>query len=203
MLLSILLMMAMIQSGTSAAVAGLTVEPVISGATYCQATDGHIVLRLRFILHYQNTQGSNIVLPMFAVPSGYELFKGEAALDLNRKEQSFSLHRNSVLDATELDPSRPDPKLFWTLRPGEAASAYEELWIPVEPGKGSGSSLLGKDHYLWVRMNPWPVERTAGEKLRKLWQSYGLLWLNEVQSQPLKLHVEHSPRAGACRSYVD
>jgi hypothetical protein len=204
MVLSIWFLMAMSQFGTaSVPVAGLTVEPVISGATYCQVTDGHITLRLRFILRYQNTQGSNIVLLMFSVPSGYELFKGEAAFDLNRKEQSFSLHKDDALDATKLDPSKPDPKLFWTLRPGETASAYEELWIPLEAAKGVDSSLLGKDHYLRVRMNPWPAERTAGEKLRTVWQSYGLLWLNEVQSQPLKLHVEHGPRADACRSYVD
>jgi hypothetical protein len=196
--------MAMSQSETaSVAVAGLTAEPVIRGATYCQVTDGHISLRLRFILHYRNTSESNIVLPMFSVSSGYELFKGEGPFDLNRKEQSSSLRRDDVLDATKLDPSKPDPKLFWILRPGETASAYDELWIPVEPAKESGSTLLGKDYYLRVRMNTWPAKRTAGEKLRRLWQSYGLLWLNEVQSQPLKLHIDHNPRADSCRSYVD
>src|ERR1035441_4251119 len=105
---------------------------------------------------------------MFSVLSGYELFNGEAGFDLNRKEQSFSLHRDDVLDATKLDPSKPDPKLFWTLRPGETASAYEELWIPAEFAKGVGSSLLGKDHFLRVRMNPWPAERKIGEKLQRL-----------------------------------
>ena len=143
------------------------------------------------------------MLPMFSVLSGYELFNGEAGFDLNRKEQSFSLHRDDVLDATKLDPSKPDPKLFWTLRPGETASAYEELWIPAEPAKGVGSSLLGKDHFLRVRMNPWPAERKIGEKLQRPWQSYGLLWLNEVQSLPVKLHVEHGPRTDGCRSYAN
>jgi len=203
MVLSILLLMAMSQSGAApVAVAGLTVEPVISGATYCQVTDGHVALRLRFILHYQNTSESNIVLPMFSVPSGYDLFKDKSAFE-DQKEQSLPIHRDDVLDAAKLDPSKPDPKLFRILRPGETASAYEVLWIPVEPPKEVGSSLLGKDHYLRVRMNPWPAERTVGEKLRELWQPYGLLWLNEVQSQPLKLHVEHRPRADSCRPYVD
>jgi hypothetical protein len=204
MIQSILFLMAMSQSGAaSSGVAGLTAEPVISGATYCQVSDGHITLRLRFILHYRNASESNIVLPMFSVPSGYELFKGEAAFDLNRKERSFSIHRDDVLDATRLDPSKPDPKLFWTLRPGETASALEELWIPVEPAEGVGSSLRGKDFYLRVRMNPWPAKRTTGEKLKKLWQSHGLLWTNEVESQPLKLHLEQNPRPDGCRSYVD
>jgi hypothetical protein len=202
--LSILFLMAMSQSGASSvALAGLTVDPVISEATYCQVTGGHISLRLRFILHYQNTSKSTIVLPMFSVPSGYELFRGEAEFDLDRKERSLTLHRRDVLDAAKLDLSKPDPKLFWTLRPGEAVSAYQELWIDVEPTKEFGTSLLGNDHYLRVRMNPWPAKRTVGEKLRKLWQSHGLLWLDEVESQPLKFHVPHSPRVDGCRSYVD
>ena len=201
MVLSVLFLLAMSQSeGTSGAVDGLTVERVISGATYCQATDGHVALRLRLILHYQNTSESNIVLPMFSVPSGYEIFKGEGAFDLNRKEQGVSLHEKDVLDATKIDLLKPDPKLFWILRPGEQASTYDQLWIPVEPAQGGGTSLVGKDHYLRVRINPWPAKRKAGEKLRTLWQSYGLLWLNKIQSQPLKLHVEHSPRVDGCRS---
>jgi len=203
MALSVLFLVAMSQSGiASVAAASLTVEPVISTATYCPVTDGHIALRLRLILHYQNDSESNIVLPMFSVPSGYELFKGEAVFDLNRKERSVSLNRDDVLDTTKLDISKPDPKLFWTLRPGETVSAYVVLWIPVE-GNGTGTSLLGQDHYLRVRMNPWAANRTAGEELRKLWQSYGLLWLDEVQSQPLRLHIEHQPRVDGCRSYID
>jgi hypothetical protein len=199
MVLSVLLLIAMSQSGmASGAATGVKLEPVISGARYCQTSDGHIVLRLRFILHYQNTSESTIVVPMFSVPFGYELFKGDAAFDPNRKERSFSLHRDDVLDATKLDPSKPDAKLFWTLRPGETASAYQGLWIPVEPAR-----RVGRDHFLRVRMNPWPAERTTGEKLRGLWKSYGLLWLNEIESVPLKFHVEHGPRTDGCRSYVD
>ena len=89
----------------SNAATGVNLEPVISGATYCQTSDGHVTLRLRFVLHYHNTSESTIVVPMFSVPSGYELFAGEAAFNPNRKERSVSLHRDDVLDATKLDPA--------------------------------------------------------------------------------------------------
>ena len=179
----------------SGASVGLMLEPVISGAKYCQETGGTIALRLRFILHYQNTTQTAIVLPMFAFLSRYELFSDEAALKLNRSESSMSFHRDNVLDAAKLDFSTPDPKLFRILRPGETASSYGLLSIVVQPVHGDGPSLLGRDHYLRVHMNPWPAERKTGEKLRTLWQRYGVLWMAEVASLPLKLHVEDRPRA--------
>jgi hypothetical protein len=204
MTLSVLFLVAMSQGSTEPVdPAGLTVDPVISGAIYCREADGHIALRLRFILHYRNTSEENIVLPMFSVPSGYELFEGEPAFNSDRIERSVSLKRDDVIDANKLGTSKPDAKLFWTLRPGETASTYWTLWIPVDAAKGTGPSLLGKDHYLRVRMKPWAANRTEGERLRKLWRSYGFLWLEEVRAQPIKLHVEGKPRVDGCRSYVD
>lgn len=167
------------------------------------------------MLHYQNTSRSTIVFPIFSVLCGYELFKGEAAFDLNQKERSISLHRDNVLDATQL--SKPDAKLFWILRSGETAQTYAELRIPLEfASRGGPSSVrldhftsrvgpfsLGGDHFIRVRMNPWPADRNVGEKLRELWKSYGVLWLNEVESLPLKLHVERWPHIDDCRSDID
>jgi hypothetical protein len=200
----LVLLAAMNQSGAALGpTADLGLEPVISEAKYCGKAGGEITLYLRFILHFQNNTQTPIILPMFAVLSGYELFSDEAALKLNRSESSVSIRRNLVLDAAKLDSSTPDPKLFRTLQPGDIWSAYESLSIVLQPAHGDGLSLLGKDRYLRLRMNPWPAERKTGEKLRTLWQRYGVLRMTEVPSLPLKLHVEDRPRAGACPVYVD
>jgi hypothetical protein len=152
----------------------ITLEPVISEAKYCREGQGDVALNMRFILRYRNTSQTTIVLSAFSVLSGYELFSDETALKLNRREFSLSLHRNDVLDARKLDPSTKDPKLFWIIGPGEIASAYQSVSIPVLPAQGDRPSLLGQDRYLRVRMNPWPAERKTGDKLRTLWERNGV-----------------------------
>jgi len=60
-----------------------------------------------------------------------------------------------------------------------------------------------RDYLLRVRMNPWLAGRKEGRKLRALWQEQAVLWMSEIQSMPLKLHVDASPRASACWLQVD
>ena len=60
-----------------------------------------------------------------------------------------------------------------------------------------------RDYLLRVRMNPWLADRKEGRKLRALWPEQGVFWMSEIQSIPLKLHVEASPRASACWLQAD
>ena len=199
----LILTAAMNQPRAVSGAADLVLEPVISEAEYCREAGGEIALHLRFILHYQNATQTPIVLPMFDLLTRYELFSDDAALKLNRPNADISFHRDHALDATKLDASTPDPKLFRILRPGEIASSYGSLSIVVQPVHADLPSLLGKDYYLRVHMNPWPAERKTGEKLRTLWQRFGVLRMAEIPSLPLNLHVEHRPRPDVCRLSID
>ncbi len=188
---------------TAAASTTLSLEPVVSQAKYCREYSGGISLRLEFILHYRNESNNSIVLPMFARLSRYELFTDAAALAKDAAEADLRFRVEDVIDARKLDPSRPDAKLFWTLRPGESASSYSSLSILVQPAHKEFSALLGRDHYLKLYMNPWPAERTTGKKLSTLWDRYGILWLTDIPSLPFKFHVEHQPRTDPCPLRVD
>jgi hypothetical protein len=187
----------------SAETDGLTLEPLVSEAKYCREPEGGTTLRLKMVLHYQNNSLGPIVLPMFTVLSGYELFSDEEALKLDRKESSVSLRSKKVLDAMKIDSAGPDQRLFWILRPGESASSYASVSIVVQPAHGSRGQLLGKDRYVRLRMNPWPADQRTGEKLRNIWQREGVLWMREVLSLPLKVHVDYQPRADSCPGKVD
>jgi hypothetical protein len=175
----------------------LTFEAIITKTKYCQAGAGPIMLDLIFQLRSRTATPIPLVLPLFAQVSGYELFRDEAAARLNSAESKYSFHLQNVLDASKLDPSEPNPKLFRTLVAGQTAVWYGRVSIPISRARNT-ASLLGEDRYLRLHINPWPAKRRTGEKLRDLWQSRGLLWITEVVSLPIQIHIEREPEPSAC-----
>jgi hypothetical protein len=202
----VIILSTLLWEGTSfslSAASDLVFEPIIGKTEYCRDSAGSITLRLQLELRSQTVTEVPLLIPLFAQMSGYEIFRDEVAVQLNRVESGSSLHLEKALDATKLSPREPDPRLFRIVRIGETASWHASLMIPVMATRPNGVSLLGTNRYLRVRMNPWPADRKTGESLRRLWQSHGLLWMTEVVSSPVRIHIEQEPKASACWMRVD
>ena len=200
-------LMFLVQPATGQSIAtdspGLVAEPVVTEAKYCREFSGDISLRLQFILHFQNTAQSALVLPLFARLSRYELYSDDAALPRGRAEADVRFSAGNVLDANKLDQARPDPMLFRILNAGETTSLYTSVAMIVLPARTARSPLLGSDRYLKLYLNPWPADPGAGRTLYRAWQPYGNLLLAEIPSLPFKFHIQHQPRAEACPIRVD
>jgi hypothetical protein len=189
--------------GLALAATDLSFQPIIKEATYCRERKGSLDLRLHLELQSQTPTGVTLLLPLFAEVSGYEIYRDEYAVRLHQIESGSTIHLNDVLGAKKLSPVAPDPRLFRVIPAGERASWYAVVEIPVMTKGRDAHSLLGKDRYLRVRMNPWPAARKPGERLRETWRPHGLLWITEFVSLPLKIHINQEPKAGACRTNVD
>jgi hypothetical protein len=191
--------------GTAAfpAAEDLDFQPIITKTTYCSERGGLLTLRLALELRSQTATTVPYIFSQFALASGYELFRDETAVRLNKRELRSKVRLKEVLDAQKLNPVAPDPKLFRIVPAGEIAKWYTQVEIPVLSNNGDARSLLGTDRYLRVRLNPWPAARKPGERLRKAWHSQGELWLTEFVSLPVKIHIEKAPKPIRCWMQID
>ena len=181
----------------------LRFQPIIKDSTYCQEPKGALKLRLHLELRSQTSTGVPLLLPLFAQVTGYELYRDESAVRLHQVESTCRVHLNEILDATKLSSVAPDPSLFRKIPAGETALWHAFVQLPVMTRSQDVRSLLGKDRYLCIRINPWPAARKRGEQLRKAWMPHGALWTTEFVSLPLKIHIEQQPKVSACQVRVD
>lgn len=94
-------------------------------------------------------------------------------------------------------------QLFDLVQPGEFQTRIHEVFIMLWPSRDPGHSLLGADHYLQVVLNPWFGTRETGQKLRQDWRRFGLLWIDNITAEPVKIHIDKHPVPDRCQDRID
>lgn len=183
--------------------AQLVVEPSIVESRYCLDDTGALSLKLRVSFTYHNYSGSPIVLPLFEQIAQYTLFRDDESLFRNRPEGQERFRVRRIFDETKLNASRPSSGLFQILGGGEERYRIHQVVIFLRPPRRPGTSLLGSDHFLQVELNHWFGSRRAGETLQRTWRNFGLLWIDNIITPPVKLHIQKDPHPQPCPIRID
>lgn len=181
----------------------LIVEPELIESMYCGDDSGNISLRATLRFTYRNTSQQSILLPRFAQVLQYGLFADEESILANRPERQERYHVRRLFDISKLDRGRPDQQLFDSIPPGASKARVLEIFIFLRHPRRGGATLLGKDEYLRVEINQWFESKQRGEDLREQWREFGLLWIDNVVSTPLRLHIEKDPVPHRCPIRID
>jgi hypothetical protein len=89
---------------------------------------------------------------------------------------------------------------FIILRPGAAYVIEITVSLPVTcaPG-GQVKGVVGAgEHLLRVTVGTWYESRKLGEALRERWKRKGLLWIDNVVSEPVRFSTETSGAVVRC-----
>jgi hypothetical protein len=180
----------------------LLLEAELIQTRYCAEANGVISVRPKLQLRYRNTSGVPIILPLFSVLSSWQMFEKLTDTDSDRPELMQASKPDQILDTSRLDRTKPNPLLFRTIEPQATFEIPEEVRIAVRP-KGQDQRLLGKDHYLRVEINTWPDPANSSKGLQQVWKAYGRLLAGRFLSEPVKIHIDHSPAAKHCPDRID
>jgi hypothetical protein len=181
----------------------LVVEPELIETRYCGDDSGTLVLRATVRFSYRNRSQVSILLPRFAQISQYSLFADEESLLANRPEHQERYRVRRLFDISRLDRNKPDQHLFDFMEPGASRARVLEIVIFLRHPNRTGVALLGKDEYLRVEINQWFGSLETGEDLRQRWRDVGALWIENVVSTPLRLHIEEDPVPRRCPVRID
>ena len=181
----------------------LTIKTELIEGKYCAEQPGNLSFRANVRFTYHNIGQHSILLALFDQVAEYSLFPDKESLLANRAEGQERFRLRRLFDATKLDQTRPHEGLFRLIEPGGLQTRIHEILIVLRPPRRPGISLLGADHYLRIEINHWFETRENGEKLQHRWRDFGLLWIDNVISQPLKIHIEKDPVPQRCQDRVD
>ena len=181
----------------------LTVEPELIESRYCGEDSGNLTLLVSVKFRYRNISQNTILLPLFFQFAQYGLFTDEQSLSANRPDRVERVRVRRLFDIAKLDGTKPDQKLFDSMAPGSSRSRILEIPIFLRSPGRSRLPLLGSDVYLRVEINQWFENRKAGEDLRRRWREFGFLWIDNVWSEPLRLHIERDPVPQRCSVRID
>ena len=110
-----------------------------------------------------------------------------------------------------LDRPTPPPEQTRILMPSESWSLRATVGVSLPdnpelflPARGASLKDLKELSSLWLRVVcevwPWNLEPSAdrsklkyGRKLQRRWKDVGVLWLDEIYSEPLTLNVKEKP----------
>ena len=82
---------------------------------------------------------------------------------------------------------------FVTLRPNQ--SYLVETWLRLPY---SSEWALRENQILQIAASTWPGTKKQSDDLREKWKSIGLLWSDNVRSQPMPFAIEQDPQLEEC-----
>lgn len=179
---------------------GLTVEPELVEGRYCLGNRGSVIFRATVKFTYHNTSQNRILVPRFYQVAGFTVFRDEESLGANRPDTQSRYVMDRQLDVMNLDQAAPDDRLFDVLEPAASNARILEIFLAVRPRP---EVPLGADHFVRVEISHWSKNFKAAENLRRRWRKFGVLWIDNVVSQPLKLHIEKDFVPQRCQDRID
>lgn len=90
--------------------------PWVERALYCRQSDGGSVFQLVAGITYTNVSARPVIVPLFAVVSGYRVEKRDGAKVLKSKANFTEM---DVVSPDAWSGSTPNPELFRVLQPGQ------------------------------------------------------------------------------------
>lgn len=98
--------------------------------------------------------------------------------------------------------SAPDKKMFELISPGASVQRdfVTGFHVSIDPSRRVDSTPLPGDYRIWVRRSTWPVygDETGAREARERWARYGLLLIQKVKLQGVRVHISIPQRMTSC-----
>jgi|SRR5579871_5774080 len=170
-------------------------EAEVAKCTYCSLSTDEVDVWIRLVITYKNDLGQRLILCYANDVAGYELFRDPTDLGTNRPLRRVKSKVLERFDASKMDTSEPNPKVFEVIHPG--AVAKRQVTVNLVVRRPNLRSLTGGDYYLQVRVQPWPANRRSGEALASAWKSRGKL-LTTPFTLPVRVHIQEPQEVDSC-----
>jgi hypothetical protein len=171
----------------------LKITASLAEQTYCSASN----LRLTIHLTITNIGDEPLILDRdyFAIIhtsiTGSEL--------AGQGPRKFEFNNQIIMQFFKMNDSRPDAKLFITLKPKEAFVTSIHDYIPAHDGDKTHGEFLKPGIYVHQSvLLPWGGRSRLGDELQKKWKQYGFLWVEPLTTEPIQFSVDRSPTIGDC-----
>jgi hypothetical protein len=115
----------------------------------------------------------------------------------------MAFHGDWVVEPSRLIAQEPNPEFFRLLRPGQRAAVRYRLAIQLRTRRHQTLLAFGQTYVLQVQMDHWATSHRWASRLRKQWQSQGLLWTTKDMLEPIILTIDSSPQLVRCGPRVD
>jgi hypothetical protein len=186
---------------------GLSLRGSVSSVRIIEDKPDGVLLRLDLDLTLTNDSAANVILYWHEFhiieSSVVRLEEGQRVNVLYRSTSRPSANRSPdwVELQTRLDLKNPPGDLTRTLKSGESLSLKrtENLWISKKPlYQLSWDEILAtKPVWLVVDLEMFPSnldqtslhQKSFGKKVRKKWKRFGILQVEELQSEPMRLNL--------------
>ena len=105
-------------------------------------------------------------------------------------ERSNARQRTSISETGDKPSSR-----FVTLKPNQTYLVETNFRLPY-----SSEWALKENQILQIVVSTWSGTKKQSDELKEKWKSIGLLWTDDVRSQPMQFSIEQDPQLEECSS---
>jgi hypothetical protein len=148
-------------------------------------------------LRYQNVGNQKLILYR-----GHDLFYQTRVRSAGSQPYEVLFLNSRYFDSEfeSIDQAVPG-KVFVSLSPGSVYERNLQVGIALVPeGVERGNSAIAVgDHTLQLIVSTWYKQRSLAEKLRKQWESNGLLWSDPLVSPPVHFLAERPQAPPPCK----
>ena len=175
----------------------LTAE--IISQSYCAASSDSLTLEMDLKLRYRNVGNQKLILYR-----GHDLFYQtrirSAVGSAQPYEVLFLNSRYFDQEFESIDQAVPG-KVFVSLSPGAVYERKLSVGVALvhESVERGNSAIAAGDHTLQLIVSTRYKTRSLAEKLRKQWESRGLLWFDPLVSPPVHFLAQRPPSPVPCK----
>lgn len=158
---------------------------------YCAIrTDSH-QLHLRVELTFTNSSSSILIMQKRCLALITYSRMAQTEQELGAAFWAHTLWVGSDKgDVTDSDSTPPEG--FAVLKPGGSYKVRTELSL------FSKEPLLEKERFVQVIVPAWSGTRQQAEKLKKKWEKTGVLWIDNIKSQPFSFVLDKATKVKKC-----
>jgi hypothetical protein len=155
------------------------------------------MLKLSLQLTYTNLSQQPLILYIESNLIYYVLV-GASEQKLRNKQYEANIHVGRVTSGTKLNEGSTPGEEFIVLNPNESYRTDGDVSIPIDLD-GTTQFLKSGGHVLQVVTETWPSDEAQLDKLKKKWNTAGLLWGKNVRSEPMPFSLEKRPKVVRCK----
>jgi len=165
---------------------------------YCN--NGSLSLRIKLLLRYKNVGTESVVLYKGAsLVSSYLISHSAKAAAARNYVQVVRLEIKSSEEPNHFDTAGPGDD-FIILQPNIFYTVESEVDIPIaESANPNPDFLRAGTYFLQIKVSTWSESKNLARRLRNRWQQSGVLWFNDIVSQPMLFTVEKQPKIVDCQ----
>jgi hypothetical protein len=161
---------------------------------YCSdsAAEDQFNVKMQLELQYRNAGKKPIIFAKDGdVILGYKSAPTIKDIEALSFREITAIRRRSGVSEDGDKPSSD----FVTLRPNQTFLVETYFTLPY-----SSDWVLKENQILQIAVSTWPGTKKQSDDLKDKWKSIGLLWTDDVRSQPMQFAIEQDPQIEECSS---